>query len=135
MESHVFAAKDGSGRKTVLNFFGRLEYQDGKRKRYVKEQEAATQFYHGRGTVHLHLLVWLQHIDAVKLEDSVSATVPADNEVLASLVEGSQRSWTGSGWPKEHGPSHFDAATGHLHLHHSETDFCKYKPEGIRAYL
>ena len=137
--SHVLAAKDGSGRQTVLNFFGRLEYQDGKRKRYVNQQEAATQFYHGRGTVHLHLLVWLQHVEAARLEDSVSATVPADNEVLASLVEGSQRSWTGSGWPKEPGPSRYDADEGVLHLHHSETDYCRYKPdgtaEGIRAYL
>eukprot|EP00435_Cladocopium_sp_Y103_P025548 s4273_g6.t1 len=137
--SHVLAAKDGSGRQTVLNFFGRLEYQDGKRKRYVNQQEAATQFYHDRGTVHLHLLVWLQHVDAVRLEDSVSATVPADNDVMASLVEGSQRSWTGSGWPKEAGPSHYDAQQGVLHLHHSDEDFSKYKPdgtaEGIRAYL
>ena len=139
-KSHVFAAQDGSGRKTVLNFFGRLEYQDGKRKRYVNQQEAATQFYHGRGTVHLHLLVWLKDVEAAKLEESVSATVPADNEVMASLVEGSQRSWTGSGWPKDPRPSHYDSETGLLHLHHSETDYCKYKadgitPEGIRAYL
>ena len=137
--SHIFAAKDGSGRKTVVNFFGRLEYQDGKRKRYVNQQEVASQFYHGRGTVHLHLLVWLQNLEAVQLEDSISATVPEDNEVMASLVEGSQRSWTGSGWPKEAGPSRFDPATGTLHLHHSETDYCKYKPdgtaEGVRAYL
>ena len=137
--SHIFAAKDGSGRQTVVNFFGRLEYQDGKRKRYVNHQEVASQFYHGRGTVHLHLLVWLQHLDAVKLEDSISATVPEDNEVMASLVEGSQRSWTGSGWPKQEGPSHLDPNTGRLHLHHSETDFCKYKAdgtaEGVRAYL
>lgn len=137
--SHVLSAKDGSGRKTVLNFFGRLEYQDGKRKRYVNQQEAATQFYHGRGTVHLHLLVWLRHLEAVKLEQSLSATVPAENEVLASLVEGSQRSWTGSGWPKELGPSRLDLEEGVLRLHHSETDFCKYKadgtPEGIRAYI
>ena len=55
--SHLLAAKDGSGKQTVLNFFGRLEYQDGKRRRYVNQEEAATQFYHGRGTVHLHLLV------------------------------------------------------------------------------
>ena len=139
-KSHVFAAQDGSGRKTVLNFFGRLEYQDGKRKRYVNQQEAATQFYHGRGTVHLHLLVWLQDVEAAKLEESVSATVPADNEVMASLVEGSQRSWTGSGWPKDPRPSHYDSEKGLLHLHHSDTDYCKYKadgitPEGIRAYL
>ena len=138
-KSHVFAAQDGSGRKTVLNFFGRLEYQDGKRKRYVNQQEAASQFYHGRGTVHLHLLVWLQHVEATKLEESVSATVPADNPVMASLVEGSQRSWTGSGWPQDPGVSHYDPATGLLRLHHSESDFCKYKedgtPEGVRAYL
>ena len=138
-KSHVFAAQDGSGRKTVLNFFGRLEYQDGKRKRYVNQQETAAQFYHGRGTVHLHLLVWLQHAEAAKLEESVSATVPADNQVMASLVEGSQRSWTGSGWPQEPGASHYDPATGLLRLHHSESDYCKYKadgtPEGVRAYV
>ena len=139
-KSHVFAAQDGSGRKTVLNFFGRLEYQDGKRKRYVNQQEAATQFYHGRGTVHLHLLVWLQDVEATKLEESVSATVPVDNKVMANLVEGSQRSWTGSGWPKDPRPSHYDSEKGLLHLHHSESDYCKYKadgktPEGIRAYI
>ena len=107
--SHIFAAKDGSGHKTVLNFFGRLEYQDGKRRRYVNGQEAASQFYHGRGTVHLHLLVWLQHLEAVQLEESLAATVPADNPVMSSLVEGSQRSWTGSGWPLEPGASRYDA--------------------------
>ena len=63
--SHIFAAKDGTNRKTVVNFFGRLEYQDGKRKRYVNQQEVATQFYHGRGTVHVHLLLWLEHIETV----------------------------------------------------------------------
>ena len=137
--SHILAAKDGTGRKTVLNFFGRLEYQDGKRRRYVDGREVASQFYHGRGTVHLHLLIWLQHLEAVKLEDSLAATVPADNPVMSSLVEGSQRSWTGSGWPREPGPSRFDASTGTLQLHHTESDFCRYNaagvPEGVRGYV
>ena len=138
-KSHIFSAKDGSGGRTVLNFFGRLEYQDGKRKRYVNEQEAATQFYHGRGTAHLHMLVWLRHVEAVKLEEAVSASTPEDNPGLASLVEGSQRSWTGSGWPRRDEPSQYDAAAGLLRLHHSAQDFCKRNkkgvPEGIRAYL
>ena len=138
-KSHIFSAKDGSGRKTVVNFFGRLEYQDGKRRRWVNQEEAATQFYHGRGTVHLHLLVWLKHIETVKLEESISASVPQDNPVMANLVEGSQRSWTGSGWQKENKASHFDSETGRLHLHHSDSDYCKRKPdgtpEGIRAYI
>ena len=138
-KSHIFSAKDGSGGRTALNFFGRLEHQDGKRKRYVNEQEAATQFYHGRGTVHLHMLVWLRHVEAVKLEEAVSASTPEDNPGLASLVEGSQRSWTGSGWPRRDEPSQYDAAAGLLRLHHSAQDFCKRNkkgvPEGIRAYL
>ena len=138
--SHIFAAKDGSGRKTVVNFFGRLEYQDGKRRRYVNQQEVASQFYHGRGTVHLHLLIWLQHVEAVRLEDSLSATVPDDNPVMASLVEGSQRSWTGSGWPLHPGASHYDASDGVLRLQHKESDFCTYNdatgdPEGVRGYI
>ena len=137
--SHILAAKDGTGRLTVLNFFGRLEYQDGKRRRYVNGQEVASQFYHGRGTVHLHLLVWLQRPEAVKLEDSLAATAPADNPVMSSLVEGSQRSWTGSGWPLEPGASRYDASTGTLRLHHTESDFCRYNaagvPEGVRGYV
>ena len=137
--SHLLSAKDGSGRKTVLNFFGRLEYQDGKRRRYVNQEEAAAQFYHGRGTVHVHLLVWLQHVESVQLDKVVSATVPADNPVQESLVEGSQRSWTGSGWPKEPKTSYYDGDTGVLHLQHKEEDWCKYNragvPEGIRAYV
>ena len=138
-QSHVFSAKDGSKRKTVVNYFGRLEYQDGKRKRYVNEQEVAAQFYHGRGTVHLHLLLWLQHTEVVGLEKAVSATVPEENEVLASLVEGSQRSWTGSGWPQQEEASYFDAITQTLHLQHKAEDFCKTNNkgvnEGVRAYL
>ena len=137
--SHLLAAKDGSGKQTVLNFFGRLEYQDGKRRRYVNQEEAATQFYHGRGTVHLHLLVWLQHVESIQLEEVVSATVPANNPVQESLVEGSQRSWTGSGWPKEPKASYYDADAGVLHLQHKKEDWSKYNsakvPEGIRAYM
>ena len=137
--SHLLSAKDGSGQKTVLNFFGRLEYQDGKRRRYVNQEEAATQFYHGRGTVHLHLLVWLQHVESIGLEKVISATMPAENPVQESLVEGSQRSWTGSGWPKEPKASYYDADAGVLHLQHKEEDWCKRNragvPEGIRAYM
>ena len=135
-QSHIFSAKDGTKRKTVLNYFGRLEYQDGKRKRYVNEQEVA---YHGRGTVHLHMLVWLQNAEVVGLEEAVSARVPEENEVLANLVEGSQRSWTGSGWPQQEEASYFDATTRTLRLQHTAEDFCKTNNkgvnEGVGAYL
>jgi hypothetical protein len=137
--SHLFRARDGSQCKLVANFFGRLEFQDGKRKRYVNMQEAATQFYHGRGTVHLHCLLWLQNIEAAKLEEVISATVPTDNPPMQELIEGSQRSWTGSGWPKHEGPSGYDAAAGVMRLQHLPSDWCAVNkrgvPEGVRACL
>ena len=136
---HILSAKDGSGKKTVVNFFARLEFQDGKRKRYVNMEEAATQFYHGRGTVHVHLLVWLEHVETVQLERAISATAPSDNEPLCSLVEGSQRSYSGSGWPRQDEPSFYDAEAGILRLQHLADDYLKVNakgvPEGIRAYV
>ena len=60
----ICGPKDGSGTETLVNFVIRLEFQDGKRKRYVNMEEAATQFYHGRGTVHLHMLLWLENAEA-----------------------------------------------------------------------
>jgi hypothetical protein len=42
--SHVLSCKDGSGTSTVVNFFTRLEFQDGQRKE-------GTQKYHGSGRV------------------------------------------------------------------------------------
>ena len=138
---HLFSAKDGSGRPTVVNFFARLEFQDGKRKRYVGVHQAGQQFYHGRGTVHVHLLVWLQNVDVIKLEEIISATSPSaeENEAFRSIVEGSQRSYSGSGWPIFEGTSYYDAQSGLLRLKHLESDFCTYnnkgEPEGLRAYV
>ena len=140
-EKHVFRARDGSGKSTVVSFFARLEFQDGKRRRYINMEEQALQYYHGRGTVHLHLLVWLENVDAIGLEHAVAATSDfgGDNQALTELVEGSQRSYTGSGWPVFHGDSHYDAATEILHLAHSKQDACTYNkngvPEGLRAFL
>jgi hypothetical protein len=108
---HVFSAKDQSGKTTVVNFFARLEFQDGKRRRYINMEEAATQYYHGRGTVHVHMLLWLENEDTIGLEKVISATAPEDNEPLRDLVEGSQRSYTGSGWPVHEGESKYDYTT------------------------
>ena len=105
----------------------------------MNQQEVASQFYHGRGTVHLHLLVWLQHVEAIRLEESIAATVPEDNTALAELVEGSQRSWTGSGWPVQEEKSYWDAEAQVLRLQHREGDYCRHtvagQAEGVRAYI
>ena len=42
-KSHVFSCADGT-KRTVVNFFARLEFQDGKRKRYVNMEEVAAQY-------------------------------------------------------------------------------------------
>ncbi|CAK0883129.1 unnamed protein product, partial [Prorocentrum cordatum] len=138
-EKHVFGASDGSGKNTVRVHFARAEFQDGKRKRYVGEHEAASQFYHGRGTVHVHLLVWLENEASIGLEEAIAATSPIDNPELKSLVEGSQRSHTGSGWPVREAPSMFDEDARALRLHRTKADHMKRNKkgelEGVRAYI
>ena len=109
--------KDGSTQPTIVNFFARLEFQDGKRKRYVDQAATTQQFYHGRGTPHVHLLVWLSNAESIHLEKEIQATSPADNEQLKCLVEGSQRSYTGSGWPQYPKASHWDPKQRRLRLY------------------
>jgi len=112
----------------VKNFFGRIEFQDGKRKRQLWQ---CFQDYHGRGTEHAHVVVWLDNEASIDLPKKISATVPTNNEPLKSLVLGSQQSWSGSGWDVQEGPSYWDDRRKSLHLHHDNSDWEK----GIRAYV
>ena len=63
-KDHILAAEDGQV-KTVVNYFQRLEFQDGKRK-------LPTQDYHGSGRVHVHSLDYLQHVETIGLEHKFS---------------------------------------------------------------
>ena len=128
---HIFSAKDGSGRNPVVNYYGRLEFQDGKRKRGNPNQR---QDYHkgpGSGRPHVHFLVWLDDPAVVKLPGVICATIPDENAPLRRIVLSSQQSWTESGWPQRDKPSEFDVRTGLLHLQHKQRDYEK----GIRAYM
>ena len=100
---------------------------EGKRKR----KTGNAQDYHGRGTVHVHCLIWLDDVADVKLEEKVSVHLPEEDGPLRNIVLASQQSYSGSGWPKDDGPSRFDPVTEVLHLHHDAED----KVKGIRAYL
>ena len=86
-----------------------------------------------------HLSVWLENIESIQLEHLVKATSPIGNGTLCNLVEGSQRSYTGSGWPIQEEQTWWDAPHGVLRLQHSADDYCKYNksgwPEGVRAYI
>ena len=59
---HIFANKE-TGEQNVVNFFCRIEYQDGKRKRVFRTK----QDYHGRGTPHVHVLVWLRDMESIEI--------------------------------------------------------------------
>jgi hypothetical protein len=89
--------------------------------------------YHGSGRPHVHLLVWLRDIPAVRLPDIVCATVPDEDEnaPLRRIVLDSQKSWTGSGWDTWAGDSEWDAKEQVLKLKHTATD----KAMGIRAFM
>ncbi|CAE8634388.1 unnamed protein product, partial [Polarella glacialis] len=124
---HILAPMDGSSEATVADFCIRLEFQDGKRKRWTR----SAQNYHGRGTVHLHMLVWLRNFFAVNLGAKISAELPPDASPMHSLVEGSQLSWDSSGWPLRNEPSEWDEGAQLLKLHHPPDAFAKH----CRAYM
>ena len=124
---HLLADKSEEGKPTVVTYFARLEFQDGKRKRNVQR----AQDYHGRGTVHLHCLIWLSNIPCIRLEDIISATLPPVDTPMRAIVDAGQLSWSGSGWPVHEGPSGCDADTGALQLHHDAED----AEAGLRAFM
>ena len=72
-KDHLLASPEDPNLGTVVNYFQRLEFQDGKRK-------LPTQDYHGSGRVHVHSLDYLQHVDKIKLEEKMSATVPGEDQ-------------------------------------------------------
>ena len=104
-----------------MNFVGRLEFQDGKRKE-------ASQDYHGRGAVHLHGLVFAESIASMDLHDKFSAAAPPEGHPLRGLALDGQTSRTGSGWPIQEAAPYTEAER--VRLQHSRED----KRLGVRGY-
>ena len=110
---------------TVMNGFGRLEFQDGKRKR-------GSQKYHGRGTTHSHSVDYLRDVKRVKLEDKMSASIPPlTDPLLRGLVLDGQLDYKKSGWPVREEESKWDEEEQRVLLHHSTEDNDKH----VRAYF
>ena len=107
----------------------RLEFQDGKRKRGVHRDP---QFYHGRGTLHIHILLWLEKMQDMELASSIRADLPksSDDAEMLDLVVGSQLDWHSSGWPLREEPTQV-TASGTIQLHHPRHAFERC----CRAYL
>ena len=108
-----------------VNFFFRLEFQDGQRK-------LASQAYHGSGRVHSHSLNFGDHFSRTKLEEKMMATVPSDDlPALKGYMLGRPHGRDDSGWPVEPGASCWDEELGRARLHHTEED----KAAGHRAFF
>ena len=112
--------------QTVVNYFQRLEFQDGKRK-------LPTQDYHGSGRVHVHSLDYIENVDQVGLERKLAATVPDAEEqpMLRGYMLGRPHGRSDSGWPVEDGESRWDPEDNIVRLHHSAED----KAQGHRAFF
>ncbi|WP_422022095.1 hypothetical protein [Pyruvatibacter mobilis] len=121
--SALFSATKPDGSRVKVNFVGRLEFQDGKRKE-------ATQDYHGRGAVHLHGLVFADSIEPLALHEKFAASAPPEGNPLRGLVLDGQPSRTGSGWTIHEGESYTDPSAERVRLHHTAED----KRLGIRGY-
>ena len=64
--NHLFKYKSKKNQKNVKTYFYQFEFQD-------------------RGTVHLHMLVWLKDLTKMKL-DAIRADIPWSNKLLAEQV-------------------------------------------------
>ena len=124
---HVLAAADSGQTDTVVEIFGRLEFQDGKRKRHVGQ----AQNYHGSGRAHLHLLVWMKNMPAVDWSNILRADLAEDEPEMKDLVEDSQLDYDSSAWPLREDPTTFDEASGRILLHHPQSA----KAAHVRAFL
>ena len=122
---HVFAATHGRG--GVRYWVARLEFQDGKRKRGVFKE---AQSYHGRGTIHVHILLWLDNMQQMNLASCIRADIPEEPE-MRDLVVGSQLDWVSSGWPLRNEATEVCESDGRLRLHHPKSAFDRH----CRAYL
>ncbi|CAE7357688.1 pif1 [Symbiodinium sp. CCMP2592] len=124
---HIFCSANGPGK--VRHWVARLEFQDGKRKRNVFRHG---QFYHGRGAVHVHILLWLKDMQAMDLSSKIRADVPGEDEQeMRDLVVGSQLDYTSSGWPVREEPTEVIEKEQRLRLHHPRAAF----ERRCRAYL
>ena len=122
----IFASDHGRG--GVRYWVARLEFQDGKRKRGVHRDP---RFYHGRGTPHVHVLLWLDQVQHAEIASNIRADLPhPDDAEMLDLVLGSQLDWHSSGWPVREKPTHV-TSTGTIQLHHPRNAFEKC----CRAYL
>ena len=121
LERLAATLQDGS--QVRINFVGRLEFQDGKRRE-------VTQDYHGRAAVHLHGLVFAEEVGTSQLPTKLSATVPPEGDPLRGYVLDGQPGRTGSGLPRQEEASHYDPARDAVHLQHRALD----KHLGIRGY-
>eukprot|EP00973_Karenia_brevis_P022470 3093277-Karenia_brevis.AAC.1 len=130
---HILGAKN-TRTQTVSEIFGRLEYQDGKNKRRLHKRQT----YHGRGTIHLHLLVWLRKAEQIDFASAICGSLPEDNPAMLNIVEESQFDWDRSGWQMRDEPTKWDIAGHRLLLQHpisAKLKHCRaYMPDVLAAW-
>ena len=112
-KAHVFGNPHDPNEKNVLAYFYRFEFQQ-------------------RGTLHLHMLIWVDDISATRA-DLLHASVPWDNAEGAFLVANTQKSER-SCLPVNHHPDSFTTdplGNTTLQFQHTEDDAERH----IRAYI
>ena len=121
--------KDGS--VSHLSTFLRLEFQDGSRR-------PAQHSYHGSGRPHAHQLVLpskgtrAEDLEAMRLEQSMSASLSLANEALRGYAQASQAGGAErSRFPVQEEPSYYDQAAGEYRFQHTEGD----RAQGVRGFF
>ena len=119
------------GTTIPISNFGRIEFQDGKRKK-------ATQSYHGSGRPHLHRLEFVtkkrtqEDLQTFQLHNTIAASTTNLSQQMTKYVLASQLDWScATPLPVIEEESRFDPDTNTYHIQHTIED----KKNGMRAFF
>ena len=124
-KKHILAGTREDGAPLEIQYFARLEFQDGTRKK-------ATQGYHGSGRPHLHVLIWCDEEEKLPLATVLKATADGEDDDFKGYVHGAQKGASGeSGRQVCAEQSKWDDETLTWKLRHTKED----AEAGIRTYF
>ena len=120
--TQILARERPDGTTIPISNFGRIEFQDGKRKQ-------ATQSYHGSGRPHLHRLEFVtkkrtqEDLQTFQLHNTIAASTTNLSQQMTKYVLASQIDWScATPLPVIEEESRFDPDTNTYHIQHTIKD-------------
>lgn len=132
--TQILARERPDGTTIPISNFGRIEFQDGKRKQ-------ATQSYHGSGRPHLHRLEFVtkkrtqEDLQTFQLHNTIAASTTNLSQQMTKYVLAPQIDWScATPLPVIEEESRFDPDTNTYHIQHTIKDKKKWNARLLHTH-